>query len=47
MATDCSELAPALYDADKYFIVPRIDEEGYLDQYFQYVKRIIQKQYYH
>ncbi|WP_353095821.1 ATP-grasp domain-containing protein [Tissierella praeacuta] len=31
MATDCSELAPALYDADKYFIVPRMDEEGYLD----------------
>ncbi len=22
---------PALYDADKYFIVPRIDEEGYID----------------
>ena len=31
MATDCSELAPALYDADKYFIVPRMNEEGYLD----------------
>ncbi|HAS92689.1 MAG TPA: carbamoyl phosphate synthase [Clostridiales bacterium] len=31
MATDCSELAPALYDADKYFIVPRINEEDYLD----------------
>lgn len=31
MATDCSNLAPALYDADKYFIVPRINKEGYLD----------------
>ena len=31
MATDCSELAPALYEADKHFIVPRINEEGYLD----------------
>lgn len=31
IATDCSDLAPALYDADKYFIVPRMDEEGYLD----------------
>lgn len=31
MATDCSKLAPALYDADKHFIVPRVDEEGYLD----------------
>lgn len=30
-ATDCSELAPALYDADKYFVVPRMNEEGYLD----------------
>lgn len=31
MATDCSNLAPALYEADQYFIVPRIDEEGYLN----------------
>lgn len=31
MATDCSDLAPALYEADKHFIVPRMDEEGYLD----------------
>src|SRR4051794_10469779 len=31
IATDCSNLAPALYDADKYFIVPRMDDEGYLD----------------
>ncbi len=31
MTTDCSELAPALYDADKHFIVPRLDEEGYID----------------
>lgn len=29
-ATDSSELAPALYDADEYFIVPRISEPGYL-----------------
>lgn len=31
MATDCSELAPALYDADKYFIVPRMNDEGYIE----------------
>ena len=31
IATDCSELAPALYDADKYYIVPRMTDEGYLD----------------
>lgn len=30
-ATDSSELAPALYDADEYFIVPRISDPGYLD----------------
>ena len=29
-ATDSSELAPALYDADEYFIVPRITDPGYL-----------------
>jgi len=32
IATDCSELAPALYDADKYFILPQIDKENYLDE---------------
>jgi len=31
MAADCSKLAPALYDADKYFIVPRVDGENHLD----------------
>ncbi|HCS76100.1 MAG TPA: carbamoyl phosphate synthase [Clostridiales bacterium] len=31
IATDCSNLAPALYEADKHFIVPRIDAEGYID----------------
>jgi len=31
IATDCSELAPAIYEADEYVIVPRIDAEGYLD----------------
>lgn len=31
IATDCSNLAPAIYDADKYYIVPRISEPGYLD----------------
>ncbi len=31
MAADCSKLAPALYEADKYFIVPPMTESGYLD----------------
>lgn len=31
IATDCSDLAPALYEADKYFIVPRMGDYEYLD----------------
>ena len=31
IATDCSELAPALYEADKHYIVPRMTADGYLD----------------
>jgi carbamoyl-phosphate synthase large subunit len=31
MATDCSNLAPALYEADKNFIVPRNNADGYID----------------
>lgn len=31
MATDCSDMAPALYEADKYFIVPKMNNNGYLD----------------
>ena len=30
--TDASKLAPALYDSDGHFIVPRIDQPGYLDE---------------
>lgn len=31
IATDCSQLAPALYDADRHYIVPRTDHPDYLD----------------
>ena len=31
IATDCSELASALYEADRYYIVPKIDYDGYID----------------
>lgn len=31
VCTDCSNLAPALYEADKHYIVPRMTEQGYLD----------------
>lgn len=30
IATDCSRLAPAIYEADEYVIVPHITEPGYL-----------------
>ncbi|NMA85355.1 MAG: ATP-grasp domain-containing protein [Epulopiscium sp.] len=38
IATDCSEFAPALYDADKHYIVPKMNEEGYLDVIFSICK---------
>lgn len=31
VATDCSNLAPAVYDADKFYLVPRISAPGYLN----------------
>lgn len=31
IATDMSELAPAIYEADKYYIVPRMTEPNYLN----------------
>lgn len=31
IAADCSGIAPALYDADKYYIVPRMSEPNYID----------------
>ena len=31
IATDCSNLAPAVYDADAFYLVPRITAPGYLD----------------
>lgn len=32
VVTDCSEYAPALYEADRYYIVPRMTEPDYLPQ---------------
>ena len=31
IATDCSNLAPAVYEADKFYLVPRITAPGYMD----------------
>lgn len=39
VATDMSELAPAIYEADKYYIVPRMTEVGYLDIIFNICKK--------
>lgn len=38
IAADCSELAPALYDADKNYIVPKINEEGYMERVLEICK---------
>ena len=32
VATDANELGPAIYDADKYYIVPKIYDAGYIDR---------------
>ena len=31
LATDCSNIAPAVYEADKFYQVPRMIESGYID----------------
>ena len=31
IATDCSNLAPAVYEADKFYLVPRINAPGYME----------------
>ena len=39
IATDCSPNAPALYEADAHYIVPRITEEGYLDVLYEICRK--------
>jgi carbamoyl-phosphate synthase large subunit len=39
ICTDCSPYAPALYDADRHYIVPRITEPGYMDVIFDICKK--------
>ncbi len=39
IATDMSEFAPALYEADKYYIVPKVTTEGYIDIIFDICKK--------
>lgn len=39
IATDASKYSPAIYDADKFYTVPRIDEDGYFDQILDICKK--------
>jgi carbamoyl-phosphate synthase large subunit len=39
VAADASPLAPALYDADSYYIVPKCAEEGYFDAILDICKK--------
>lgn len=39
IATDCNPYAPALYEADAYYIVPRITEPGYMDIIFDICRK--------
>lgn len=39
IATDMSCLAPAVYEADKFYKVPRITEKGYIDAIFDICKK--------
>lgn len=39
IATDCSNLAPAVYDADRFYLVPRITTLGYLEQILAICKK--------
>ena len=39
VATDMSSLAPAIYEADKYYIVPKMTEPEYLDVIFDICKK--------
>lgn len=39
LATDCSNLAPAVYDADQFFLVPRMSDPGYLEHILELCRR--------
>lgn len=39
IATDCNPYAPALYEADAHYIVPRITEPGYMDIIFDICRK--------
>lgn len=39
IATDMNDLAPAIYEADNYYLVPRIDAPNYIDKLLEICKK--------
>lgn len=39
IAADCSEIVPAIYEANKYYIIPEIHEKNYLDSVLNICKK--------
>lgn len=39
IATDMSDLAPAIYEADRFYLVPRIDDSSYIDKLLEICKK--------
>ncbi len=39
IVTDISDLAPAIYDADKFYLVPKIDSPNYIDKLLEICKK--------
>lgn len=39
VAADCSPIAPALYEADRYYIVPPITDAGYIEEILEICKK--------
>ena len=39
ITTDMSDLAPAIYEADRYYLVPRIDDPSYIDKLLDICKK--------
>ena len=41
IATDMSELAPSVYEADKFYRVPGMNAPGYLDVVYDVLSRLL------
>ena len=39
IATDMSNLAPAIYEADKFYLVPKMTERGYIEVIFDICRK--------